>query len=125
MMHAEAKSAIQFRHWIRAHPRLSGAYEIKDSRGKNNLSFSEVTEHQLNYGLAIKGDKGVFIRVQGMGGEPDYIYLRNAPAYIVIKYPKQFCLIDVETFVLEKNKSKRKSLTAGRAKEIAIQTIEL
>ena len=116
----EKDFSITFRHWLKANPRLSGSYEIKDTRGKNYLPFSEVGEHQINYGLAINSDKGVLIRVQAIsGGEPDYVYLRNAPAYIVIKYPKFFCIIDVGTFDLERKRSKTKSLTSGRAKELS------
>ncbi len=123
MKHQESKASILFRHWIKANPRISGSYEIKDSRGKSSISFSEITQQQLDYGLAIKSKKGVFIRVQGVNGEPDYIYLRNAPAYIVIKYPQQFSIIDIEAFILEKERSKRKSLTADRARAISITTI--
>lgn len=125
-MQQESKSAILFRHWLRANPQLSGSYEMKDSGGKDRIPFSAVEKSQLEYGMAIKSDKGVFIRVTAIqGGEPDYVYLRNSPAYIVIKYPKSFQIIDVETFVLEKERSKTKSLTEDRAKDIAIKSIKL
>lgn len=102
------------------HPRATSAIEMKDTRGQTSLPFREVSDEQIAYGMAIKGDKGVLIRVQGLSGEPDYVYLRNEPSYVIVKYPGCFTIIDIETFVLEKKRSKVKSLTQTRAKEIAI-----
>jgi hypothetical protein len=123
MIKREAKSSIVFRHWIRANPQFTGAYEMKDSKGKSNIPFSCVEDHQLNYGMAIKSPKGVLIRVQGTNGEPDYIYLRNAPSWVVIKFPNCFEIIDVETFIMEKKRSKQKSLTSIRARAISVVTV--
>lgn len=125
MKHQESSSAIKFRHWLRANPFRTCAIENKDSRGKDYLNFSEVKEAQLNYGLAISGDKGVLIRTEGVEGLPDYIYMRGEPSFIVIKYPKSIQIISVETFILEKQKSRRKSLTEQRASEISIKSIKL
>lgn len=117
----ESKSAILFRHWLRANPWWStSAIETKDTRGKDSFSFSEVSQAQIDYGLAIKGDKGVLLRVVAVSeGMPDYIWLRNAPAWIVIKYPGSIEIVDVEAFVKEKGSSARRSLTLERAKAIA------
>jgi hypothetical protein len=121
----ESKFSILFRHWIKANPQISGTYEMKDSKGKDYINFSEVTEDQINYGLAINSNKGTFIRVQAInGGEPDYVYFRNSPAYIVINYPKTFSIISIGTFILEKERSKRKSLTEQRASEISVKTVK-
>lgn len=125
MQKKESKSAIRYRHWLRANPQRTCSIENKDTRGKNYLNFSEVKQAQIDYGLAISGDKGVLIRTDGVEGLPDYIYLRNEPAYIVIKYPKSFQIISVETFVLEKKRSKSASLTEARAKQISIKEIPL
>ena len=77
--------------------------------------------------MAIKSKKGTLIRVQGTAGEPDYVYLRNAPAYVVIYFAKSktFHLIDVEAFLSEKTRSKRKSLTSVRASEISVVSVRL
>lgn len=123
---AESKSSVLFRHWIRVNKMTTRSIEVKDTRGKNYLSFSEVSQDQLDFGMVIKSDKGVLIRTQAVAtGTPDYIYLRNEPADIVIKYPKFFAVIDVANFIFEKEKSKRRSLTAGRAKDIATRIITL
>jgi hypothetical protein len=75
--------------------------------------------------MAIKGPKGVLLRVQAVAkGMPDYVYLRNAPAWIVIKYPTAFEIIDVETFIMERDRSKVKSLTHQRAREISTMSVK-
>lgn len=121
----EARFSLRFREWIMSHPQFSGSYEIKDSRGKDYINFSEITDEQLNYGRAITGDEGVLIRVQGLAGEPDYVYLRNADAYVVVKYPNFFVIIKIDMLVREKVMSSKKSLTASRAKEIAHTIVNL
>ncbi len=118
----EADFGVTFRHWIEKNPRHSCAFELKQTT-EDSIPFSCVDEKQLVYGMAIKSDKGILIRVQGMNGEPDYVWCRSMPYCVVIKYPSMFCLIDVETFILEKERSKRKSLTSSRASEIAISVI--
>lgn len=122
----EADFGLTFRSWWKYnhHRIVSGSYELKDTRGKNYLLYSEVTDEQIKSGLANKSDIGNLIRViNGTIGTADYILLRNSYAYIVIKYPKKFCIIDIETFILEKHKNKRKSLTFERACEIAILVV--
>ena len=104
---------------------VTAAFELKDTRGANSLPFSSVEDHQINYGDAIESDTGVFIRVQGTNGEPDYIYLRGEPSYIVIRYPDYFCIITLDAFKAEKKTSTRKSLTGERAVQIAVRTVSL
>lgn len=120
----ESKAAILFRHWLRANPSMSCAYEIKLTKG-NSIPFRALEEHQADYLKAIKGKKGVLVRVIGTNGEPDYIYLRNFPARVVVKYPTSFELIDIDTWEIEKHKSTRKSLTSARAKQISVVSVPL
>ena len=120
----ETKSSVLFRHWLRANPQKTSSYEMKDTRGKNYLDLREVKDAQLDYANAIKSDRGVFIRVQALsGGEPDYIYLRNEPAWIVIKYPKCFCIIDAT--ILQDEKKTAKRLDEIRARKLSTTCIEL
>jgi hypothetical protein len=119
----ESKAAILFRHWVKANPTFSQAYEVKQT-SSSSIPFSALEDHQAIYLQAIKGSKGVLVRVQATsGGEPDYIYLRNCPASVVIKYPRGFVVIDIDTFLLEKARSKRKSLLWSRAQEISTVTV--
>jgi len=107
-----------FRAWLREHKMFTGAYELKQNPGYS-IPFGVLADEQIAYLLACKSNKGAFIRVQGVGGEPDYVYLRNSSAWVVIKFKGSFHVIDIDAFLLEKATSTRKSLTAGRAKQIA------
>jgi len=122
--HREADFGLKLREWIMKNPRQTCSIEIKDSRGKNSIPFSEITQQQISFALLVQSDKGALVRVQGMNGESDYIYLRSEQANVIIKYPKFFCIIPINNFIFEKEKSKRKSLTEDRAKEISTKTIK-
>lgn len=122
----EAKFGLAFRRWIEKNPRVSSTFELKDTRGAKSLPFREVKEAQVRFGMSVKGDKGVLVRLMPLvEGTPDYGYFRNAPALIVIKYPSCFCIIDVETFHLEAKRSKKRSLSVSRARDIAITSIDI
>jgi hypothetical protein len=117
----EANASLKLREWIESNPRSSCSIEMKDTRGLKYLNYSEIGQEQIDYSLAIQeGKKGVLIRVQGLNGEPDYIYLHNEPALFGIKFPKGICLINVNNLVHEMKTFKKKSLDYSRAKDIAI-----
>ena len=121
----EANFGIVFREWISNNPQITGSYELKDTKGENYLNFSEISEDQITYALLINSRKGVLMRVAGLKGEPDYIYMCQEPAYIVIKYPSSFSIITIGTFLMEKERSKRKSLTESQAEAISTITVQL
>lgn len=123
-MAKEADFGILFRHWIKANPQSSAAFELKQTE-TDSIPFDCVTDEQLNFGLAITGDRGVLVRAEGVRGLPDYIYFRNDPSFIVIKYPKSFHIISVLAFIIEKERSKRKSLTLERARAISRINVDL
>jgi hypothetical protein len=125
-MKQEADFSIRLRHYLKAHPLpISCPLEVKDTRGKEYFSYAELKEEQINNAMASKSDKGNLIRISvGTIGAPDYCYYRNSPAYVVIKYPSGFVFLDIETLVLERDSSKRKSLTWERAQEISIRTVK-
>ncbi len=124
MANKEAQFGILFRHWLKANPTYSQAYELKQT-ASSSIPFSCLEDHQATYLRAIKSPAGVLIRVQGLSGEPDYVYLRTSPASIVIKFAREFSIIDIDTFLLEKKRSKRKSLTMQRARELSTVTVPL
>ena len=115
----EADSSLKLREWIEKNPRTTCSIEMKDTRGKNYLNYSEVGDEQITYAKLISSSKGVLIRVQGLKGEPDYVWMRNQPAYIAIRYPKSIELITIENFLYEKDKYKKKSITYDRAQSIS------
>lgn len=122
----EADFGLDFRNkWWNKVNRRTEPYELKDTRGENSLPFSELSDDQIKIGLAAKSNKGVLIRIMnGTPGSPDYMGLRNSPYWIVIKFPRSAEVIDIETFLLEKNRSKRKSLTWEKAKSISTISIK-
>lgn len=123
MKKTEASSSIIFRHWLKANYKKfdSCAFEMKDTRGKSVFTMSELKEEQCNHALACKSDKGNFMRTTGTVGIADYIFLRNAYSYVVIRYPKAFYIIDIDDLLLFKGKS----LKETDAYLMAIETIKL
>lgn len=121
----EADFGILMRHWLRANPLYTCSLEAKQTT-TDSIPFSDVSPAQIDWALAIESQQGVLLRVQAVAeGMPDYIYMRNETAYIVIKYPDFFCLIRIGVFVLESKASKRRSLTSARAREICTVAVEL
>ncbi len=115
-----------FRVWLERHPLLSGAFELKQTT-TNSISFSVVEPHQIDGLLKAKSNKGIIYKApdDSRGEKPfDYFYLRNASAWVVIKFPKSAEVISIETFLLERSRSNRKSLTAERAKAISTMSIK-
>ena len=119
----EAKSSILFRHKL---PELgSCTIEMKDSRGRDYISFDCVKDNQIAHALGAESDKGILIRNNGGNGEPDYTWHRKQPAYIVIRFPKVICLIRISKFLSEKASSSRRSLTSEVAKKLSTVVIAL
>ncbi len=124
--HKEADFGLVLVEWMKKNGKSidTSGIEIKDTKGKNYLNFNAVEPQQITYANLASGDKGVLIRVQGLKGEFDYIWMKNELAYVAIRYPKFWCIILTADFMIEKQISKSKSLTAERAKEIAIRVIQ-
>lgn len=124
-LHKEAEAGIKLRHYLDENPYMSCTIELKYAHANNSLPFSEVKPEQIAYALAIRSQRGVLMRTDGVRGMPDYVYLRNEPGYIVVKFKKSFCFIDPETWQLENKRSKRRSLIESRGRLIASKIIEL
>jgi len=99
--------------------KIPGPFEVKYATGAS-LPFSAVAEHQLLALLACMSDEGFLWKIPDMGQRNpfDFIYYRNSPAWIVIKYPLGFCVISARAFELEMKRSVRRSLLWTRAREI-------
>jgi len=122
----EASFGIYLKNWVENNPLpFPCSLELKQETNKDSIPFSCVSDKQIAYANKISGNKGCWIRVVGLDGQPDYVWMINSPAYIVIKYPKCFVFITIGTFLLEKERSKRKSLTEARARDISVKTVEL
>lgn len=128
MKQHESSFSIQFRHWLMsnredAKSMIDCSLEMKDTRGKDRFYLREVKEAQVEYGKSVKwSKKGVLIRTEGYEGLADYHFIKQKPAYVVIKFPKGFCIIDIETIELEQTKAK--SITWERAQELSVKVIK-
>ncbi len=130
MKKREADFGTYFRHWLKANPMISGAFELKQTTGKS-IPFSDVQDHQIEALEAANSKHGILYKApdDSRGVKPfDYFYLRNAPAWVVLKFPDAFHIISIGTFMQEKEaelkKPKgRKSITSVRSKEISVVTV--
>lgn len=113
----EAEFGELLRHWIKKYPQETCSIELKQTKS-DSLPLRDIKQAQLDYGHAITGTKGVLMRTQATAtGMPDYIYMRQEPAYFAIRYPSCFVLVSVQSIQEEKNLG-QKSLTSARAKQI-------
>ncbi len=129
MIKREAKFTVLFRHWMMANPCYECcAFELKQTQ-KDYINFKEIQEHQIDALMAVKhGAKGLLWKLpdDSRGIKPfDLFYLKNASAYVVIKYPKMFCLIDIDKFCSVKKTSGQASLNSYLAEKIATQVVKL
>jgi len=125
MQKKEASFSTQFGHYLMSGRFKSpwGPTELKDTRGKERFPFKELKEAQVNHLLACTTKKGIVMRTIGATGIPDLCPYKNSPAYVAIKYPKEFFIIGINTYVLERGRSKSKSLTRERARDICIKSV--
>ena len=105
-----------FKGWLLKNPLPTGPIEVKQTT-KDYLAFSAVAEHQLAALIACTTAQGFWWKVADMGARNafDIVWYCNSAAWVVIKYPKGFVVIDARVFKAEKQKSPRKSLTWERA----------
>ena len=112
MLKHEANFGLLFKSWFRANKSkfYSAGFELKDTRGSVTFNVKEWKEEQRDHALACKSDDGNLMRASsGTTGMFDYIFLRNSYAYIVIKYPKAFYIIDSDDLAKWQLKSLKES----------------
>lgn len=128
MKKREAEFGKLFRHWLKANPlKFSAVFELKQTQS-NSIAFDSVAPHQIDALQSVNSSQGILYKApdDSRGIKPfDYFYMKNSPAFIVIRYPKSFEIISIEQFVAERDRSKRKSLTAERAKAISTISVTL
>lgn len=99
---------------------MPGNFELKHVRGRGSLPFSDVKAQQIAVGNLASSEEGILIRVSaGTVGAPDYIGQVSQPVWVVISYPRFFCVIALAAFLAERNRGLSRSLSLERAKEIA------
>lgn len=130
MKRREASFQTLFRHWLKNNQELftSCAFELKQTT-TDSISFSDIAEHQTTFLDAVQQPfTGLLYKIpdDSRGIKPfDMIYMKDCDAYIVIRYPKFFCVIDLDDFADEAKRSKRKSLTSKRARDIAMFVVDI
>lgn len=118
----EKNFQTKFSHWLKNVYKRTGAFELKQTK-TNSLPFNAVVEHQREALLAVRTSTLVYkIPDVGFQNPFDCVSLTQQPAYVVIKYPKGVAIIPIGIFIMEEARSKRKSLTWERAKQLS--TIE-
>lgn len=120
----EASFGLVFRSWFRANKKEfeSSVFELKETRGSATFNVKEWKEEQRDHALACKSDDGNLMRFSsGTTGMPDYGFYRNAYAYVVIKYPKAFYIIDADDL----NAWRLKSLKESEAEILALYKVYL
>ena len=108
MQKREANFGLTFRSWFRAnkHKFESAVFELKDTRGSATFNVKEWKQEQRDHALACKSDEGDLMRFSsGTTGMPDYGFYRNAYAYVIIKYPKAFYVIDADDLAKHQGRS--------------------
>jgi len=112
--------------WFKVHNRECGGLEAKIC--STALPFSAVKEHQVNALLRVS--LGTFVhKISDFspGLKPfDMVFLHKTVAYVGVLYwkahkYKEAYLIPIESFLLEKSRSTRKSLTNEAAARIGIK----
>lgn len=117
----EAKwSTTFFRKWVLETFNYSAIFEVKHTRGVGYLAFSEVRALQVADMLKIRHEKFLWKNPDtGDRTPPDFFLLVREPTFVVIRYPKGFVCIGIDQFILERDRSKKRSLSWARAKDIA------
>ena len=114
-----------FSHWLKQVWKKTGAFELKITH-TDSLPFSDVKDHQIAALEQTRWGTMVFkIPDAGYQNPYDCYCMTQQPAYVVIRYPTFFCLIDIDTFTLGRSRSKRKSLTSSRARELSTIVIDM
>lgn len=124
-MKHEAKFQVVFSKWLKSSFKGSAVFELKQTKG-SSLPFDAVVEHQEQALWHTKNKKLVY-KIPDVGYQNPYdcICLSGVGAYVVVKYPDFFCLIDIDDWLNEKKRSQRRSLTASRADEISTLTVPI
>ncbi len=129
-MKREANFGELFRHWHKANKKrmpMQFNFELKQTTGPS-IRFDAVQEHQNDFLEAGESMEGFMYKIpdDSRGIKPfDGFYSSCTPGYIIIRFPKHFEIISRVTFLWEKEHSRRKSLSAERAKEISVISVPL
>jgi len=114
-----------FNKWVKNVYKKTAVFELKQTT-KDSIPFSDVAPHQIE-ALQSARHRGFVFKIPDCGYQSpfDAFAVFGVPAFVVIKYPKRTEMISIDSFLLERERSKRKSLTADRAHEISTTTLKM
>lgn len=121
----EADFQTKFSRWAKYHISKTCLWELKLSKS-SSIPFSALAEHQERaLTQATRSCISYKIPDGTLGQKPtDGFTICNSEAYVVIQFykpgNKEFFMIPINRWLLEKAASKRRSLTEERAREISI-----
>ncbi len=125
MQKREANYQTYFNKWVKNVYKKTAVFELKQTQG-DSIPFSDVVPHQVAALEQVRNGTFVYkIPDAGFQNPFDSFCLTKIPAFVVFFYAKSFHLISIDTFLLEKERSKRKSLTEKRAFEISVKSIKI
>lgn len=100
---------------------LIGNFELKQTM-ENSINWNDARLMRQCESLLAAESKGYYWKHSDADPREKLFDCSNIPpiaGFVVIKYPKLFCIIPVKDFMDEKGRSERSSLTSERAIEIA------
>lgn len=124
----EAKDHTKLEAWARHFLKSRGgcAIELKHTRGRKSLPFSDLEDHQKEALQAFA--KGFVWKIDDTGYRQkpfDIIGSSGGAAFVAVRYPKVIAIIFIHDWCEEEEKSYRKSLTEERARKIAYYCIRI
>ena len=129
MAYQEKNFQREFNKWCLYNLEDTSVFELKITKGKS-LPFFSVKKHQVNALLAARRDKIIYkIPDDAYDQKPfDSFLIAHSFAYIVILFYKPyktkiFYMIGIENWIKEVEKSKRKSITQDRSRELGREEI--
>jgi hypothetical protein len=124
-MRIEARCQTKFNHWVKNVFKKTAAFELKQTQ-TDSIPFSDVKPHQVDALLAVREGNFVWkIPDAGFQNPFDSFSMYNEQAFVVIFFKKSFEMIPITGFILERDRSPRKSLTYERAKAISTISVPL
>lgn len=112
---------IKFNHWIKEKYFKTACFELKQTKG-DSLPFNVLKDHQL-YALYNAKHSNLVYKIPDAGFQNpfDCFSLAGVDAFVVVKYPEFFCLIDIDMWITTRDVSVgiTKSLSSFIAREIA------
>lgn len=124
MAYLEKDFQTDFNTWLKYRFKQTGAYELKVTKG-GSLPFKRLAPHQE---LALRKAKSsmVVYKIPDVGYDQkpfDCFALCGVPSFVVVMYQtleqrKEFYMIDIDTWVKEKETSGKPSVSRERAGEI-------